>query len=1691
MTTTIDSGQAPVGVGAGVNPNPPPTETPQTPALAPSISQAIANAVSAAPELKQDPGTAVAVGAAGGTAVKAQAVAQAGKRQANATAQDQVTPTGTNIFGDIAHDVGSALGKVAHYANDGLATVQHEYRYLHDVEARHGMTAAVMLGAGMLAGAAAGTVVDPGEGTVLGAEGAAYLEAQVEYKDSWQRTLNPNYRDPHTGQLVSFGRDVASVAGLRGGERTAVSGALDGLGDLIADPLGLAGKGLGEAHSVEGMGGLLGQRYQGLAITAENVDQAWDTLPSFRRQMSLIAAAPDVASVRRLVPQFNGIANELAAADTAEEAKDVFKELAASSEMLDAAKLPTMAASRLVFKPLRDMVRNLPNDAEGPVAGFLARHTFNNTLLGPRRWADRLEALPGSTFDPETMDISGSQINPANTRGLNDLYALMRYGGTDRDANAVVNAYAAATPAQRIVIVKNGIFRTLFAMAGMPSPEDSEKALSELVDGRTKAAIQERLDNHLSSAAIEGNQPERIYGTMPDGKIVRPVIDEEGVSVQGAIRANQTGNISLPNIVEARRMAQAIRSSRTSRVLAGTDDFLYDHVTQGFFKPLVLMSGGYGLHISLAEAIPNALRHGLTASVGGLYDRAIANLGYKADKEELGLLSGWLYSVAGRRALQNSTDAQYLTEVYLANEGYKTTTGVAAGEITQGETQPVERALGGFRQKMASGTKEGSQFSTFGNEDPRIVKLWQSELREASKDKWTRTAAQTYWDTIKSESMERPAGDLPEDDYYHGTSKAWRDHLVDPHQGGSGADNLFGPGLYMTDSKDVALSYVKKGAARAQRQGVLDRTVYGLQWSGSRDPNFLDLEQAAPADARSVFSRWADNIEQRDYHDYDLSDMEKMRDALDDPQTTGAQLYQRFKALEHGQPSYEVDADLFELHDALREQGYDGFRYDGGTRTGNAAHNAYVVFNDFSTGKMPVDVSHVSSAVAPVTEAAATEKARQAVSEQLRTEPQDVLDSHIRSKYKSAHAPPGWDAIDDWSSAVVDAMKTGVHGRPVVEASAGELHDDLIQSVMNGRTPTIQELNEYDPIQRPIALKGRQVIPDGTGTVQRIANFGFRKILNPMVNILSRNQEFAVEYVQARRVLQGQVDAGLMTDDEAMVRAESQATTHVMRFVHNLHDRTQWTATMRNWAPFYFAQEQAYRRMGRLLAEDPGAFRRYQLAISGVGHINAQMQDSNGNSYLAFPGTGFIGKGVADMMGMHGVMVGGVSPAAFGGSLSSANVIFPLSQGVAPDLGPVAVIPAAQLQTHFLELGKRYPQFAKAANVAASALQYVDGQSSQSESIWEQLIPNTFVQRLVQAYNGDDRTFNSSVMEAYQYLDYQQAQATTKWEKDGSKGPAPSIVPAQTAPASEKQAFIDKVRNYVRALYVARALTGMVSPVSSSVEITNFGFPAKLNDEITKAGSVSTGMSNFLLKYPNAVPWTVAESFVPSNTDQSQPEGISLSSSQPAMNWIDANQALLNQYGPAALWLMPQLKNAQYSSTVYNEQIAQGLRVKDTPAQFLTALYVAAGDDLYYDGLSVHEAALTAAGNNSTAVNAEYANWDAWVQQVEKQYPVWAENFTSGVRQTNSQQAIRTLTDIFKASDAPKGEQSTLVDALLTQYRTAAAAYQQAGTQSNYSSAQSKVSDGWIAYLDSVSTSVPQLKPIIQSVFKEALKVQT
>ena len=67
--------------------------------------------------------------------------------------------------------------------NKPVSFVQHEYRYLHDVEASHGRLAAILEGLGIAAGAALGVAATGSiYGGALGAEAAQAAEGQIFYK---------------------------------------------------------------------------------------------------------------------------------------------------------------------------------------------------------------------------------------------------------------------------------------------------------------------------------------------------------------------------------------------------------------------------------------------------------------------------------------------------------------------------------------------------------------------------------------------------------------------------------------------------------------------------------------------------------------------------------------------------------------------------------------------------------------------------------------------------------------------------------------------------------------------------------------------------------------------------------------------------------------------------------------------------------------------------------------------------------------------------------------------------------------------------------------------------------------------------------------------------------------------------------------------------------------------------------------------------------------------------------------------------------------------------------------------------------------------------------------------------------------------------------------------------------------------
>jgi hypothetical protein len=667
--------------------------------------------------------------------------------------------------------------------------------------------------------------------------------------------------------------------------------------------------------------------------------------------------------------------------------------------------------------------------------------------------------------------------------------------------------------------------------------------------------------------------------------------------------------------------------------------------------------------------------------------------------------------------------------------------------------------------------------------------------------------------------------------------------------------------------------------------------------------------------------------------------------------------------------------------------------------------------------------------------------------------------------------PPGVTPLDDWGRQVAENMRSVI----------GEgKNAKILNHVANGTTPSLAELKAIDEKNWPTAVKGRVYVPAAhRGTMENIANLTFRRLINPYVNFMSRQPIALNEMVREWTQLRPLVTSGQMDFDEATNLAMTRSTYRTLRFVHNLHDRSQLSETLRNWVPFYFAQEQAYKRMGRLLATDPGAFRRYQMMISGVGAMTAKARDQNGQGYFTFPGGSWLARGTTELGAALGLPINNVDAGNFATSLSSANVIFPLSEGFRPDISPVAAIPAKALNALFPELGPGLSNL-----VGAPAL---------TQSWWQLAVPNTTMQRAIRTAagtitNGEgDRAFASSMMQAMQFALYDQQKSTERWIANGRKGPQPEIVPPPGSSYIVRQNFVNRIKNQTMILFATNTVLGFFSPTSTSASVKDFGFPAELSKDIDKSGSVSKGITEFLARHPDATPWTTFQSISPIPSTVDMQKGVSIPSNDAGEQWIHDNRAFIDANPTAAFYMMPK-ETGKYDSAVYNEQLAQGDRVKRSPQQFLDALYVNAGNQVYYPALTKFEAQVNAPGANKTQL---YPEWTAYLNQLKKANPTWAEY--GPLNTTNRDQTIIDgLGDLRKMAatgNYPHNDVSDAMIAVLSNFEQANAQWWSASQSTNYAHEQKVVKDSWQTYVLGLGKQYPQLKSGLDTLFLDSLGV--
>jgi hypothetical protein len=497
--------------------------------------------------------------------------------------------------------------------------------------------------------------------------------------------------------------------------------------------------------------------------------------------------------------------------------------------------------------------------------------------------------------------------------------------------------------------------------------------------------------------------------------------------------------------------------------------------------------------------------------------------------------------------------------------------------------------------------------------------------------------------------------------------------------------------------------------------------------------------------------------------------------------------------------------------------------------------------------------------------------------------------------------------------------------------------------------------------------------------------------------------------------------------------------------------------------PFYFAQEQAMKRVGRLVTSDPQAFRDFQMINQGLNNPGFVHTDANGKKYIVYPMAGEFGNSLTRGLSALGITPSFGLPTSVTGTTNSLATVLP--EVKVPSISTFGNIALEQLSKHF-------PVFTGLANVASGGFP--------PTTLKEAILPNSAMRDIFDAMTMDQTQSNV-------YNSIHSAIAAAYYHGDLVDG-------FTSLPPAEQQAVMDKIENNARSNLLVKGLLAFFLPLSPNV--TNDYYTKDLQsfrseylnllntkDPVTKQNyTLAAALAKFQAEHGSrAVSYTVG-----STTDLMNGANPSLSAATSA--WMDNNKDLLTgPYGNAAGYLMPQGTSGGNISKLENRMLQLGLRARKTPQEFLNSVYVSSGwsdvNDVYQGYLQYVKDARNS--GNTQAVSQATAAWNAYAQNYAASNPIWFEDYSSISRVINADKVLSSFEALQKDGKMPNDAQGQGIVSLLNDYNAFKPMLAATTINNKTNTAQrSQLLNVWSAYLDSVAAEQPNLVNVINGVFR-------
>lgn len=455
--------------------------------------------------------------------------------------------------------------------------------------------------------------------------------------------------------------------------------------------------------------------------------------------------------------------------------------------------------------------------------------------------------------------------------------------------------------------------------------------------------------------------------------------------------------------------------------------------------------------------------------------------------------------------------------------------------------------------------------------------------------------------------------------------------------------------------------------------------------------------------------------------------------------------------------------------------------------------------------------------------------------------------------------------------------------------------------------------------------------------------------------------------------------------------------------------RSQFQEMVGTLLPFWFAEDNFLRRMGRGLKQNPLMVRNLHLTMQAGVYGGLIQEDTQGNKWFVYPGSEIATTymlEIADRFPIVNKIVGGGLGAVANQPLATSLNILPgydAERIGQPGFGPLLAVPVNWMAQRDPAIRSMYEK-----NLIGARF----GSERASDVLLGPMVPAVLA-RSVQLLGinwPDSRARDKATIDVMKML----AIKDQLPEQD-------SIVALEQPELFEEQ-FLAKVDAMALQYQILQGLTwfgGFSTGVFSEL-VLNEGWEWSTEfHELLEAG---VPYEEAYPKWVERIESQTGEEFDPMKyspfvaSASTKRTFAVLESTREANEWLLTHENFVDDYGLSAAFFMPRsidVEDDRYSAEAKQRAINYGLRDYKTPAEFLSELYYQAAYPEYHIQRTRHlhrKYALKKAGLDT---QPEERRWDAWLDTWSRRNPVFASRIASGDAQLRREKTIEEFRQLL------------------------------------------------------------------------------